>query len=270
MAIPVPVGPPGQVEAVIEIFGEVGIETSEDAGVVLADFAGQLFSLLRGSRPDPAVERLHQHMAEVVRGSQDAVLSKDLDGIVTSWNPAAEHMYGYSAADAIGRHISFLVPADHKDEEKRILERICRGNASRPTRPSGSAPTARGYSSPSPSRRFAARPGSLIGASVIARDITAEMRNRKAEAFLVSRQPKLDVSLDSIETARTIVNTAVAELADVCLIGPPPHGWLARGHRRGGGGSRGRGEARRAAPQGAARPRRRAPGGAGPPLGERR
>ena len=57
-------------------------------------------------------------MAEVVRGSQDAVLSKDLDGILTSWNPAAEHLYGYSAAEAIGRHISFIVPADHKDEEK--------------------------------------------------------------------------------------------------------------------------------------------------------
>ena len=66
-------------------------------------------------------------MAEVVRGTQDAVLSKDLDGIVTTWNPAAVRLYGYTAEEAIGRHVSFIVPADHKDEEKVILERVMRG-----------------------------------------------------------------------------------------------------------------------------------------------
>ena len=158
VAVPVPIGPPDQVEVVIEIFGELDIEGLEGAEVVLADFAGQLFSLLRGSRPDPAIERLRQHLAEVVRGTQDAVLSKDLDGIVTTWNPAAERLYGYSAEEAIGRHISFLVPPDHKDEEKgdpRPGE--ARANGWRPTRPSGSAPTGRGSPSRSRSRRSAAR-----------------------------------------------------------------------------------------------------------------
>jgi PAS domain S-box-containing protein len=219
VAVPVPIGPPNQVEVVIEIFGEVEIEGLEGAEVVLADFAGQLFSLLRGSRPDPAVERLHQHMAEVVRGSQDAVLSKDLDGIVTSWNPAAERLYGYSAAEAIGRHISFLVPADHKDEEKKILERICRGERletyeTERIRADGARISI--SLTVSPIRRPA---GDLIvGASVIARDITAEKRTRNAEAFLVAASRKLDASLDSIQTARTIVSTAVPELAEICVI----------------------------------------------------
>ena len=51
-----------------------------------------------------------QRLADVVRSTQDAVLSKDLEGVVTSWNPAAERLYGYSAEEAIGRHISFLIP----------------------------------------------------------------------------------------------------------------------------------------------------------------
>ena len=67
----------------------------------------------------------------------------------------------------------------------------------------------------SPIRRPA---GDLIGASVIARDITAEKRSRDAEAFLVAASRKLDASLDPIETARTIVSTAVPELAEVCVI----------------------------------------------------
>ena len=218
IAVPVPIGPSEQVEVVVDIFGEVDIEPSEDAGVVLADFARHLFSLLRGSRPDPAVDRLHQHMAEVVRGSQDAVLSKDLDGIVTSWNPAAEHMYGYSAGEAIGRHISFIVPADHKDEEKVILERVCRGERletyeTERIRADGVRISV--SLTVSPIRRPA---GDLIGASVIARDITAEKRSRNAEAFLAAASRKLDVSLDPIETARTIVNTAVPQLAEVCVI----------------------------------------------------
>ena len=218
VAVPVPIGPSDQVQVVVEIFGEVEFEASEDAEGALADFAGQLFGLLRGSGPDPAIERLHQHMAEVVRGSQDAVLSKDLDGIITSWNPAAEHLYDYSAEEAIGRHISFIIPADHKDEEKVILERVKRGERletyeTERIRADGVRISV--SLTVSPIRRPA---GDLIGASVIARDITAEKRSRSAEAFLVAASRKLDVSLDSIETARTIVNTAVPELAEVCVI----------------------------------------------------
>src|SRR6202012_4334172 len=67
------------------------------------------------------------HLAEVVRGTGDAVLSKDLEGVVTSWNPAAERLYGYSAEEAIGRHISFLGPADHEHEEMRIPDRVRAG-----------------------------------------------------------------------------------------------------------------------------------------------
>ena len=92
-------------------------------------------------------EHLRHHLAEVVQGTQDAVLSKDLNCIVTSWNPAAERLYGYTHEEAVGRHISFLVPPDHKNEEQEILDRFAAASGSRPTRRSGSAKTVRGSTS---------------------------------------------------------------------------------------------------------------------------
>lgn len=167
---------------------------------------------------DPEGERFHSHLAEVVRGSQDAVLSKDLDGIVTSWNPAAERLYGYSAEEAIGRHISFIVPADHKDEEKRILARVCRGERletyeTERIRADGLRISVSLTVSP-----IANAAGELVGASVLARDITAEVRRRRAQDFLVAASRKLDISLGFEETARTIVSTAVPDLAAICVF----------------------------------------------------
>jgi len=67
------------------------------------------------------------HLAAIVDSSEDAILSKTPDGVVTSWNRAAEKLYGYRAEEVIGRHISFLVPAARMDELKQVTERILRG-----------------------------------------------------------------------------------------------------------------------------------------------
>ena len=66
-------------------------------------------------------------LAAIVESSDDAIVSKTLDGIVTSWNPAAERLFGYAAAEMIGRPISLLAPAGREDEMPAILERIRRG-----------------------------------------------------------------------------------------------------------------------------------------------
>jgi PAS domain S-box-containing protein len=66
-------------------------------------------------------------LASIVDFSDDAIISKNLDGIITSWNSSAEKMFGYTAQEAIGRHITLIIPADRQDEEKMILERIKRG-----------------------------------------------------------------------------------------------------------------------------------------------
>lgn len=221
LAIPVPTGAPEDVLAVAE-FHTLSFEAqSEELMALLAAFADQLGTFIarrRAEAKSAEAERFRQHLAEVVRGTQDAVLSKDLDGIVTTWNPAAVRLYGYSTEEAVGRHVSFIAPADRKDEEKAILDRVGRGERldtyeTEQVRADGARISVSLTVSPirSPMR-------GLIGASVVARDITAEVRRRRAQEFLVAASRLLDTSLDPEETARTIVSTAVPELAEICLI----------------------------------------------------
>ncbi|HEY5248097.1 MAG TPA: PAS domain S-box protein, partial [Dermatophilaceae bacterium] len=68
-----------------------------------------------------------QRMAAIVRNSDDAILSGSLDGIISSWNPAAERMYGYTSEDIIGRSINLIIPDDRKGEVDQILARIKAG-----------------------------------------------------------------------------------------------------------------------------------------------
>jgi PAS domain S-box-containing protein len=230
LAIPVPPGSPEDVLAVAEFHTRSFNPQSEELMALLCGFADQLGSFIARRRAEAKgaeAERFRQHLAEVVRGTQDAVFSKDLDGIVTSWNPAAARLYGYSPEEAIGRHISFIVPSDHKDEEKVILDRVKRGERldtyeTERIRADGTRIAVSLTISPirSPMR-------GLVGASVVARDITAEVRRRRAQEFLVAASRLLDSSLDPIETARTIVSTAVPELAELCVIDfRRPDGWL--------------------------------------------
>lgn len=72
-------------------------------------------------------EQATRHLAAIVEGSDDAILSKNLDGIVTSWNPAAERMFGYRADEVVGRSITLLIPTDRLGEEQMILTRLRRG-----------------------------------------------------------------------------------------------------------------------------------------------
>jgi PAS domain S-box-containing protein len=173
---------------------------------------------LRDTTDRADAERVRQHMAEVVRGSQDAVLSKDLEGIVTSWNPAAERLYGYSAEAAIGRHISFLIPPDHKDEEKVILDRIRHGERLETYETERIRADGARVAVSLTISQIRSQVHGVIGASVIARDVTSVKRRRQAQDFLLAASRLLDSSLDPDRTARTIVETAVPELAELCVI----------------------------------------------------
>lgn len=74
-------------------------------------------------RADKAVGLL----AAIVDSSEDAIVSKTLDGIITTWNRSAERLFGYTASEAVGQHISLIIPSNRKDEETVILERIRKG-----------------------------------------------------------------------------------------------------------------------------------------------
>jgi PAS domain S-box-containing protein len=163
-------------------------------------------------------DRDRAHMQQVVSGSRDAVFSKDLQGVVTTWNPAAERLYGYTAEEAVGRHVSFLMPDDLKHEAEVILGRVRLGehleaHETRRVRKDGTELDVALTISP-----IGSDSGNLYGASVIARDVTNERRRRSAREFLITATRDLDASLDPVETARNIVAKAVPNLAEVCII----------------------------------------------------
>ncbi len=125
-------------------------------------------------------------LAAIVESSEDAIISKDLDGMVTSWNEGAERLFGFSADEMIGSPIMRIIPDDRRDEERKILERI-RGNeriehfeTERRTK-SGERITVSVAVSPIRDEH-----GRVVGASKVARDITArkeadeEMRFQQA------------------------------------------------------------------------------------------
>lgn len=74
-------------------------------------------------------EQARATLAAIVESSEDAIISKDLNGIITSWNRGAERLYGYSQQEAVGRPVTILVPQDRLDHELPMLERIARGEA---------------------------------------------------------------------------------------------------------------------------------------------
>lgn len=114
------------------------------------------------------------HLAAIVESSSDAIISKDLEGIVQSWNRAAERIFGWTAEEMIGQSIRRLIPADRQDEEDSILARVRAGelvpkfNTVR-TRKDGATVLLAITVSP-----IKAADGTIIGASKIAHDITEQ------------------------------------------------------------------------------------------------
>ncbi len=86
-------------------------------------FTAYLRDITERVRGEEAIRRL----AAIVESSDDAIISTNLDGIVTSWNEGAERLYGYSAKEILGQGVMLLIPPENRDEEARILERMRRG-----------------------------------------------------------------------------------------------------------------------------------------------
>lgn len=118
------------------------------------------------------VEDAAQRLAAIVEFSDDAILSKDLNGIITTLNPGAERLFGYTSEELIGKPVTILIPQDRQDEETEILERIRRGERVEHyetirRRKDGSLVDISLTMSPIKDSE-----GRIIGASKIARDIT--------------------------------------------------------------------------------------------------
>jgi len=127
----------------------------------------------------PMVEARPTLLASIVDSTDDAIISKSLDGTITSWNPAAERMYGYAAAEIVGKPVSRLIPPDRVDEMSAILEEIRRGkrvvhHETVRLKRDGSTASISLTVSPIHDAR-----GNVVGASAIARDVT-ELKRAEA------------------------------------------------------------------------------------------
>jgi PAS domain S-box-containing protein len=140
-------------------------------------------------------ERTTSLLAAIVDSSDDAILSKKLDGTITSWNKSAERLFGYKAEEAVGQHITLIIPWERRSEEEDILRRLAGGERvdhfeTERKRKDGAIVDVSLTISPV---RDAA--GRVIGASKVARDIT---ERRQAERALSEQARLLDLSNDAI------------------------------------------------------------------------
>jgi PAS domain S-box-containing protein len=132
-------------------------------------------------------------LAALVESSHDAIFTKDLDGNVQTWNRGAELMYGYAADEIIGRSVSLLVPPGDPDEISGILAKIKHGEPVRHYETVRQTKDGRRLDVSLAVSPLRDATGAVVGASTIARDITAQKRDverlRESEARLRSTGP---------------------------------------------------------------------------------
>jgi PAS domain S-box-containing protein len=173
---------------------------------LLRDAEGQMvggINLLMDITERKQAELATALLAAIVDSSDDAIVSKNLDGIITSWNKGAEHTFGYSADEAVGRHISLIIPPDRQDEENDILRRLKSGDRidhfeTVRQRKDGTRLDISVTISPVKDST-----GRISGASKVARDISQRKRLDMALRQSEERFRKLSETLDAEVRART-------------------------------------------------------------------
>ena len=164
------------------------------------------FNMLVDVTEGKMLENERARLAAIVQSSEDAIIGKNLNGIITSWNEAAEKLFGYTEGEMIGHSITKLVPADRNDEEPEILKRLRKGErvehfeTKRVTK-NGTLLDISATISPIRDSR-----GNVIGASKIARDITERRKVDEVNAWLAaivqsSEDAIIGKTLDGIVTS---------------------------------------------------------------------
>jgi PAS domain S-box-containing protein len=162
-------------------------------------------------------EQQSRYLGSIVESSDDAIVSKNLDGVITSWNRGAERVFGYTAEEAIGQPITIVIPLDRQDEERTILTRIRRGERIdhfETIRQSKHGSRIAVSLTISPVKNSE---GKIIGASKVARDITEQKRSQEQIATLAREAEHRSKNL--LANVQAMVNLsqadAVGELKEV-------------------------------------------------------
>ena len=170
-------------------------------------------------------------LASIIESSDDAIISKNLDGVITSWNSGAERVFGYSASEAIGQPITLVIPQDRQSEEREILTRMRRGERidhfeTVRQRKNGSLIVVSLTVSPVKDAN-----GKIVGASKIARDITEQKKNQelivtlareaehRSKNLLANAMATVNLSQsDSPEGLKEVIAGRIQALANVCSL----------------------------------------------------
>ncbi|HEU0115509.1 MAG TPA: PAS domain S-box protein [Thermomicrobiales bacterium] len=157
-------------------------------------------------------------LAAIVQTADDAIIGKTIEGIVTSWNPAAAQMYGYSAEEMIGQSLVRIFPPERKDELEQIMIRLRRGERIRHHETARVTRDGRRLDVSISISPLTDAGGRIVGAATIARDVTARKRTETEQRFLAEVGAVLAASLDVEPTLQTIAGLAVPTLADWCGV----------------------------------------------------
>ena len=191
-----------------------------DANGQALSMAGITFDITERRRAQEATRLL----AAIVESTDDVIIGKDLNGIITSWNTAAEKLYGYSAEEAIGQPVSILVPPERPDEEEEILARLTRGERIHHYETVRLNKDGRRIDVSLTVSPIVDKTGRVIGASKIARDITewkrAEEAIRESQAQLANMiGSAMDAVITLDEHQQIVIFNSAAEKMFRCSAG---------------------------------------------------
>ena len=165
--------------------------------------------------PDSDGKRIEEHLsllAAIVEDSDDAIVTKDLDGAITSWNDGARRLYGYSAEEAIGQPVTLLLPPDRLDEEAQILDRVKRGEGVDHFETVRRCKDGRLIDVSVTISPIRDRAGRVVGASKIARDITSR---KQTEAKLHDSELRYRRLFESARDGILILDAGTGQVEDV-------------------------------------------------------
>ncbi|MBV8361183.1 MAG: PAS domain S-box protein [Deltaproteobacteria bacterium] len=138
--------------------------------------------------PDSKVDDAAVFLAAIIDSSDDAIVSKTLDGVITSWNRGAEQMFGYSAAEAIGQHITLIIPPERHPEEDDVLAQLRRGEKIDHFETVRQTKDGRKLDISLTVSPIKDAQGRIIGASKVARDITLQKRAHEERERIMARE----------------------------------------------------------------------------------